>query len=381
MSAARALLSGSVEGIGGFARHEYDYRHGHGRGTSHTVNHGLAFEQAMTTLDLALPSLGRVEGTERSVSAVGHLLPLAQPSEELAVVVDDSVQQELGARSDAATADPETIDGSFSVLEQARGRLPDVPHVAVFDDLGAMATSREVACYAIRTAATGEDLVARLGRGGLRLRSVVGHALSLLGDFSGTPRIVVVDLDEVCHVVGLKGWRVIETTHEFDGTSRLVSERGPGAVSPGLRRALADAHPGEEVDEMLASRCGLSCIEDRPLTMSGLAASIQEGSYGPASRMLFGQIIREVGGQITLLGGVDALVFTGSTGAASPAVRSMLAARMRIFQVLIDEQANEQASGPTDITGEGGRIRVLVVPQDSSWQVALETVRLSRDGD
>lgn len=381
MSSERALLEGLFRGVGGFASHRYHYQHGSGNGTSHTVNHEQAFEHTLETLGLAVPSLERVEGADGEIGAVGHLIHLPQRSTDLGKPVDDDLFEELRSAAEV-TGSPDAVHAALAVLEGARRSMNDIPHVVVFDDLASLATSRETVSYAVRSHTTGRELVARLGPGGLRTRSIMGRALDLMGERESRPRMVIVDLDEVCQVVGIRGQSLVDTTHEFDETSRLISARGPGAVSPGLRRALAAASgDGDHVDELLARSSGLACIEDDPLTMEDLASQVQEGTYGSASRMLFDQIIREIGGQLTLMGGIDALVFSGDAGARSASMRAMITTRLRIFKIQVNEQLNEAARDAVDITAEGSRIRVLVVPQDCSREVALETARLVEDGD
>ncbi len=378
MNAEAPLLSGTMTGVGGFARHVYGYRHGHGQGITPVANHRAALELFMATLNTAMPSLRRVEGVEDDIVAVGHILSLPRRSRDPGLVVDDDVLAELRGDAGGASGGGPTV--SLFVLQHAREMFPSLPHVAVFDDLATMATSREALSYAVRSSATRGELVARLGPGGLRVLSVVEKTLDML-DAESNSRLVIVDLDDVPQVTSVKGRSLIDTTHEFDGTSRMLSSGGPGAVSPGLRTALVGAAgDDEDVDDLLSDGSGLKCIEDEPLTMAGIAARLADGVYGPASRMLFDQVVREIGGQLTLMGGMEALVFTGAAGVSSPVMRAMIVTRLRIFQIHIDTQKNEQALGPTDITAPGGRIRVLVIPTDCSWQAALQASRIDHGG-
>jgi acetate kinase len=152
-------------------------------------------------------------------------------------------------------------------------------------------------------------------------------------------------------------------------------------VSPGLRSALvrAGAPDGETVDTLLGEASGLACIEEEPRSVSDLATLAENQVYGAASRMFFDHLIREMGGQITLLGGLDVLVFTGRWGFESPALRSMICARLRLFRIALDEALNRSVKGPADVATGDSRIRVVVVPPASLWQVALETAHMLGD--
>ena len=212
---------------------------------------------------------------------------------------------------------------------------------------------------------------------------MVEKALEILGSTEEAPRIVVCDLDGTPQVTSMRWPTVYDSTFEFDGSSRILSERHAGAVPPGLRDALVGAGASDAVEAAAVLGCegGLSCIEDAPLTLAQLEVQAAEGIYGPACRMLFDQVVREVGGQMTLLGGLDALVFTGTGGLECPLLRSLVATRLRLFRISIDEKRNEVARTSTDITGEGSRVKVLVVAPAKARHVALLATGASGDGD
>lgn len=381
MVGERTLIDGEVSSVGGAARHRYNYWLGSGQGTSRAADAREAFQRAWEALWIALPSIERVEGLLPRIEGVGHVMPFVPPADVTSARIDEELLGSLRDGPPGVEGDPGLGFAALNVMQEARRVMPEAVHVGVFDDLAPLAATAESACYAVRPPWGGEQLVPRLRCGGVRVRGVLDSAMDVIGDVEGSPRILICDLDDVPQVSSLKARSLIDTTHEFDGSSRLMSLRGPGAVSPGLRDALlrAGAPDGGEVDDLLHERSGLACVEPVPLTISDLASMAENQVYGAASRMFFDQIVREIGGQITLLGGLDVLVFTGRWGFESPALRSMLAARLRLFRIAIDEGLNRSVQGPADIATVDGRVRVVVVPPASLWQVALETAHMLSD--
>ncbi|MBW2261865.1 MAG: acetate/propionate family kinase [Deltaproteobacteria bacterium] len=381
MVGERTLVDGVVSGVGSTPRHRYNYWFGSGQGTSRASDSREAFQRAWEALWIALPSIERVEGLLPRVEGVGHVMPFVPPGDVTSARIDDDLLEFIKNGPPSVEGDPGRGFAALNVMEEARHVMPEAVHVGVFDDLALLAATAESACYPVRPPWVGEHMVARLRSGGVRIRGVLDSAMDVVGDVENNPRILICDLDDVPQVSSLKARSLIETTHEFDGTSRLMSVRGPGAVSPGLRDALlrAGAPDGGEVDDLLQRRSGLACIEETPLTVYDLASMAENQIYGAASRMFFDQLVREIGGQITLLGGLDILVFTGRWGFESHALRSMIAARLRLFRIAIDEGLNRSVQGPADIATVDGRVRIVVVPPASLWQVALETAHMLSD--
>jgi len=381
MVGERTLIDGVVSDVGGGARHRYNYWFGSGLGTSRASDTREAFQRAWEALWMALPSIERVEGLLPRIEGVGHVMPFAPPGEVTSSRVDDGLLEFIRNGPPGVVGTPGSGFAALDVLDEARRVMPEAVHVCVFDDLAPLAATPESTCYPVRPDWTGGGMIKRLRCGGVRIRGVLDAAMELLGEVEGSPRILICDLDDVPQVTSLKARSLIDTTHEFDGCSRLMSVRGPGAISPGLRDALlrAGAPDGVDVDDLLATRSGLACVEETPMTIADLASLAENQVYGKASRMFFDQLVREIGGQITLLGGLDVLVFTGQWGFESHALRSMLAARLRLFRIAIDEGLNRAVQGPADIATEDGRVRVVVVPPSSLWQVALETALMLSD--
>ncbi len=383
MNGGRDLVSGFLQGFQGESTHEYEYLYGGGRGRTTADSPGDALGRALDSIALAEPSIKRIEGLSMDVGIVAHVFPVRPPGVGSTGILDDGLVSRIERFAADLPGQGAAIRACLDVAGAARRRLPESRHAAVFEDAFFQTRTAEGACYPIRPTWGGKDLVRRLGRGGLRISSVVVKALDMLGSTEEAPRIVVCDLDDVPQVTSVRGQTVYDSTCEFDGSSRILSERGTGAVPPGLRDALlrTGAPDGMAVDTLFSRHGGLACIEPAPLTLDDLESLAAEGTYGPASRMLFDQVVREVGGQMTLLGGLDVLVFTGRTGLGSPMLRSLVTTRLRLFRIAIDEKRNEVANGNADLTGEGSRVKVLVVAPSPSHQAALETVKALGDVD
>jgi len=77
------------------------------------------------------------------------------------------------------------------------------------------------------------------------------------------------------------------------------------------------------------------------------------------------------------MGGVDAIVFTAGIGQNQVSVREGICAGLEDFGVRLDREKNANCGGDEcDLTAEGGRVRILIIPTNEELVVAREARRL-----
>ena len=80
---------------------------------------------------------------------------------------------------------------------------------------------------------------------------------------------------------------------------------------------------------------------------------------------------------LAVLGGVDALVFTGGIGENSAAVREAACARFEFLGLELDTLKNHDPKTDQEIAGSASRVRVLVIRAQEEWEIARECHRLA----
>jgi acetate kinase len=84
-----------------------------------------------------------------------------------------------------------------------------------------------------------------------------------------------------------------------------------------------------------------------------------------------------IGGYYTLLGGVDAIIFTGGIGENSYPARRAIANNLRALGVELDDEKNKATFGTlANISRQGSRTPVIVIPTNEELMIARETFRL-----
>ena len=79
---------------------------------------------------------------------------------------------------------------------------------------------------------------------------------------------------------------------------------------------------------------------------------------------------------IGVMGGMDALVFTGGVGENSAPVREALCESLAYLGVLLDRGKNEQIKGDTAIHASSSTVRILVIHAREEWEIARACSRL-----
>jgi acetate kinase len=75
---------------------------------------------------------------------------------------------------------------------------------------------------------------------------------------------------------------------------------------------------------------------------------------------------------LTVLGGVDALIFTGGVGENSVQLRQIVCDRLAFLNLQIDESQNTQPELDQDIATPDSAVRVLIIRANEEWQIAKQ---------
>jgi acetate kinase len=82
---------------------------------------------------------------------------------------------------------------------------------------------------------------------------------------------------------------------------------------------------------------------------------------------------------VAVLGGLDALVFTGGIGENAPAVRARSVEGLGAMGIAIDPSRNDDARGrEVDVAPPGAACRVHVIPTNEEVLIARDTFRIVR---
>ncbi len=304
--------------------------------------------------------------------AIGHRVVHGGLGLTEAVVVDDAVRARIEALTDLAPLhQPRALAG----IDAMRRAFPDTISVACFDTAFHAGLPLAAATYAVPADWRERWPIRRFGFHGLAHAYASRRAAELLGRPVGQLRTVTCHLGAGASLCAVRGGLSIDTTMGFTPLEGLVMATRSGTVDPGLvlwliREAGLSA---DQVSEALEHESGV-------LALAG-TAKLEEvteraaGGEPEAARALevyVHRLVRELGGMVAVLGGADAVVFTGGVGEHSAVVRSSAMAALSHLGVELDERRNDEADGDTVISTAASRVAVLVVEAREDLEIARQ---------
>jgi len=188
-------------------------------------------------------------------------------------------------------------------------------------------------------------------------------------------RVIAAHLGGDASLCAMLDGRSIETTMGFGAVSDLPMATRSGDVPAGalfylLRRELFD---DTSLEKTLYERSGL-------LGLSGTSGDIRELQQSEDPRAVAAvehfvyAMTKYTGAYVSVLGGLDAFVFTAGIGEHSAPLRAALCAKLAWLGVKLDERAN--VSGGPRISTPDSRVSVWVIPTDEELMIAQHTLAL-----
>lgn len=300
-------------------------------------------------------------------AAVGHRVVHGGTRFVAPTLVTPEVEVEIDRLSRLA---PLHNPGNLAALRAALAALPGVPQVAVFDTAFHATLPPRAYLYGLPLAYA-QDGVRRYGFHGPSHDFVSRRAGELLGRDRSELRIVTLHLGNGASAAAVDHGRSVDTTMGFTPMEGLLMGTRSGDIDPGVvLYLLREGLSVDEVDDLLNKGSGLKGMSGVSNDVRDVSAAAAAGGEGAAAALdVFAYRVRKVvGAYAAVLGGLDAVVFTGGIGENSAALRGAALAGLEFLGVTVDEARN--ARGETTISAEGARVAVLVVPTDEELMIA-----------
>jgi acetate kinase len=318
------------------------------------------------------------------LSAVGHRVCHGGARFDGPVVVDDEVAAEIRRLSDLAPMEnPYNLAG----IEACRALLPDVPQVAVFDTAFHVTMPAAARRLAVPDDLAGEQLRRRYGGHGISHQGAARDACCALGVHFDALKLVCLHLGSGASVTAIDHGRSVENSMGLTPLAGLVMATRCGDVDPGLMlHLLGGGMSAETLARRLYDESGL-------LGLSGISGDVREvlaaaeGGDGRALEAVQAYCHRArqyLCAYVGLLGGVEAIVFTGGVGQNNPGLRARICQGLEWMGVVLDEARNRAAAvapgEAREISQDCSRARVLVVGSNEPHTIACQAVRAVAQG-
>jgi acetate kinase len=369
------LAAGRVERVGSTgATHVHE-------GGSTPVDAGDV-ERAMRAV---LAHLGRAGGPLEdpgALAAVGHRVVHGGERLIAPTPIDAAVEAVI---EECARYAPLHNPVNLAGIRAARAVFPSVPHVAVFDTAFHAQLPAPSFTYGVPYELYLEKGIRRYGFHGPSHQYMALSAAEHLRTDLSRLKLVTCHLGGGCSVSAIEGGVSIDTSMGMTPLEGLLMGTRAGDLDPALPLALMkDGMSAGDVEELLNKKSGLAGISGIGADFRDVQAAAEGGD--PRSKLAIDVFVHRlrkyVGAYAAVLGGADAIVFTGGIGENSALVRSRVCEGLLYMGVALDEAQNAGASGAlaasggiVDVATPRAPTRVLVVRTDEERMIAREVMR------
>lgn len=221
-----------------------------------------------------------------------------------------------------------------------------------------------------------EQGIRRYGFHGLSYAYVAGRLMSLSKATQG--RLLMAHLGNGASLCAAVNGRSVATTMGFTALDGLLMGTRSGSIDPGLLLYwLQQGWSPEKISDLLYKKSGL-------LGVSGVSADMRTLHESKSPQAAFAidlfvhRIVREAGALIAVMGGINAIAFTGGVGEHDADVRHRVCDALSYLGVYIEPSLNINARGDriAAIHSDDSPIEVWVVPTDEGRIAAEEALKL-----
>ncbi len=339
----------------------------------------LGAETTEQSIQVVLDALSRPHMPK--VEAVGYRVVHPGAKLDSQVRVTAEVLDDLQAAVEFAPLhDPAAI----SLIRQGMKRFPSVGHYACFDTIFHQTMPEEATTYPIPKALR-EQGARRYGFHGLSLESVVRQ---LRGEHNELPRrMVIAHLGSGSSVTALVDGHSVDTTMGLTPDGGVVMGTRPGDLDPGLVLYLLRKQKGSR-EEMASALESMLNHQSGIVALSGLvndmklvrkAAAGGNGDASLALKIFTRSVTKAIGGFCWLLGGLDAIVFTGGIGEHDARTREDVLRGLEGMGVSLESERNDIGQGCLRSIGASqSKTKVFVVPSQEDRMIATHVDRMIR---
>ena len=337
-------------------------------------SHGQIVKQLLQTL---WQGEARAIDSPGEIALVGHRIVHGGPHYQKSVWVTPEVKHTIDQlKSFAPLHNPVNLEG-IEAIEELMG---DVPQVACFDTAFHSSLPPQSAIYPLPYELY-EQGVRRYGFHGISHQYCSRRAGELLQRDAHSLRLVSCHLGNGCSLAAIQDGKSVETTMGFTPLEGLMMGTRSGTIDASILIYLQREHgyDTDRLETLLNKQSGLRGI-------SGISGDVrqvmEEAQHNERARLAMDIYVYRlryfIGAMVAVLGGLDALLFTGGVGENSAEIRARTCAGFPYLHLKLDQQKNNAVPVDKDISSPDSAVRVLVVHTEEDWEIARDCWHLAQ---
>lgn len=311
------------------------------------------------------------------INAVGHRMVHGGERFSESVLLNKEVLDAFIACNDLAPLhNPANLKGVNAIT----AILPNVPQVGVFDTAFHQTMPDYAYLYAIPYELYEKYGVRRYGFHGTSHRYVSQRVCEFLGVKPEGQRIITCHIGNGGSIAAIKDGKCMDTTMGLTPLEGLMMGTRSGDIDAGAVTFIMDKEglSTTGVSNLLNKKSGVLGISGVSSDMREIESAVAAGNKQAflAEKMYFHRIKKYVGAYAAVLGGVDAIVFTGGVGENQASCRAAVCEGLEFMGVKMDKSRNSVRGVEAVISADDSKVKVVVIPTDEELVIASDTMAI-----
>jgi len=277
------------------------------------------------------------------VDAVGHRVVHGGDRFKESVLINDGV---IRAIEDFIELAPLHNPPSLVTINESKKILSGIPHVAVFDTAFYCDMPEYAYCYAIPYRFYEKYRIRKYGFHGTSHRYVAEQAAHALKKPLNKLRLITCHLGNGCSITAVKNGRAVDTSMGFTPLEGLVMGTRSGDLDPAIIPYIMEKE-GVDINavmDLLNKKSGLLGVSEISNDMREILKNKEKNKKAKLALEIFSYRIKKyIGAYAGIMGGVDAIVFTGgigenNTNLVKEIYKGVVAKNVKVLIITTDEE-------------------------------------------
>ena len=291
------------------------------------------------------------------------------------VVIDDEVLKNIEALADFA---PLHNPANAMGIRAFKHLLPNIISVAVFDT-AFHATMPEVNyLYSLPREYYETLRVRKYGAHGTSHRYVSERAAEMLGKPLAETKIITCHLGNGASITAVEGGKSIDTSMGFTPLAGVTMGTRSGDIDPSVLPYLMEKLDIDinEMINILNKKSGLLGLSGISSDMRDLENNMDKEEVRVALDIFADRIRKYIGSYVTVMNGVDAIVFTAGIGENDTATRANIMSKLTWLGWELDAEKNKARGEELEISTPESTVKVFLIPTDEELMIARDVEAL-----
>lgn len=310
------------------------------------------------------------------IDAVGHRVVHGGEAFKGSVLIDKNVIAQVeNCVQLAPLHNPANLKGIYAM----ENLIPGIKQVGVFDTAFHHTIPDYAYMYAIPYSLYNKYGIRKYGFHGMSHSYISKKACEFLNCDINNTKIITCHLGNGSSMTAIKNGKSIDTSMGLTPVEGLIMGTRTGDIDIGVVTYIMDKErigvcSTEKLFNKLSGMYGVSGVSSDMRDIEN-AANEENNERAILSLTMYNYHVRKyIGAYSAALGGVDILIFSGGIGENGDKIREKICDGFEYLGIEIDKEKNTGLRGELcDISKQGSRVRVLVVPTNEELVIARDT--------